>query len=130
MNGCACANPATVPAEQAEVNCIPTHFGTFCPPNCSKCNPCAGERCDCPNLADCAPCDRLDPYVRHYEKVRYVQSCNLESPKSNCAPCDLTPPRRNSYKPMYICKTQLVPTHYDTVYRRSFDLPTYCPPPY
>lgn len=119
-------NSANLP-EQAEFNCLPTHLGVFCPPVCTKCNPCASRNCDCPPIPDCNQFDSCQP---HYERVRYVQSCNIHVPKSNCPTYDLTQRRREGYKPLYICKTQLVSTHYDTVYRRSFDLPTCNPPPY
>lgn len=125
----ACCNSGKNLPEQAEFNCLPVHLSSFCPPECRLCNPCAPNYCDCPSLPDCNPC-KLDPYVKHYEKVRYLQHCNLESPKSCCPPCDITPKRREAYRPIFTCKTQTVPMHFDTVYRRSFDTETYNPPPY
>lgn len=109
--------------EQAEFNCMPSHLGTFCPPLCSKCNPCVSKLCDCQQ--EC-----IESCPKRYEKVRYVQSCNIKSTKSNCPPCDLIPPRRESFKPIYMCKTQTIPMQYETIYRNSFDVPTYNPPPY
>lgn len=125
-----CCNSDSKLPEQSEFNCLPTHLGSFCPPVCKKCCPCPPDYCDCPTFNDCDPCCKLNPCVKRYERVRYVQQCNLELPKSCCPPCDITPKRRESYKPIYICKTQTTPLNYDTVYRRSFDIATYNPPPY
>lgn len=62
---CQCPTPSNLP-EQAEFNCLPSHLGSFCPPECKKCNPCMGlNYCDCPQLPDCEGC-KVDPYVSSY----------------------------------------------------------------
>ena len=115
--------------EQSEFNCIPTHFASFCPPPCTKCNPCAPGCCDCPCLPECNPCCD-SPCKNLYTRIKYLQGRMLGSNKLCCPPCDVTPKRREPFKPIYICKVPRTPLHYDTIYRRSFDVLNYNPPPY
>lgn len=105
--------------EQCEENCDVYHLTTFAPPACEKC--CSQESCSC----TCHPTCNSSCCQRLYQRIKHNTACPPCCPRtSNCEGCSLTPRRRDVIRPVAAVKLQCDPTHYSTIYRKSYDVPT------
>ncbi|KAG5669949.1 hypothetical protein PVAND_000238 [Polypedilum vanderplanki] len=122
-----------LPCEELS-ECSNQFFYPVCPPVCRKCNPhmssCSCECCSYPDLPYCDPaCCTSSPCLQ-YQRLR--PSDGRPDLSKICLPpqCSLTPPRRQSFKPIRSCTFECCLPLYSTVYRKSFDVPTCKLPPY
>lgn len=114
--------------QQCQQECDFYHLSIFAPPSsCEKCNQCESLQCcesDIKSYSRCNPmctiaCQRL------YQRLKHLPKCPSGCSCTECyQECMITPKRREVIKPCDVIKFQCGPPHYNTIYRKSYDLPT------